>query len=76
MVPKVLVERYASAERRLTAINQYITAFSGRRAYADTADQSGDATAQDAVADYWYPLHRDGALERDLADSVRRRLRG
>ncbi len=59
MVPKVLVERFASAERRLTSIHQYQSAFSGPRAFADGPDLSGDATAHDAVADYWYPLHRD-----------------
>ena len=73
-VPKVLVERYASAERRLTAITQYHQAFSGPRAFADQADESGDATVKDAVADYWYALRRDADLERDLAASIARRL--
>ncbi len=75
MVPKVLVERYASAERRL-AISQYQQAFSSPRTFADSPDLSGDTTVKDAVADYWYPLHRDPALERDLADAIRGRLHG
>lgn len=73
-VPKVLVERYASAERRLTAITQYHQAFSGPRAFADAADESGNAVVTDAVEDYWYALRRDDALERDLAAAVARRL--
>ncbi len=76
VVPKVLVERYASAERRLTAISQYHQAFSGPRAFADSPDLTGDVTAENAVADYWYPLRRDAALERDLAASIARRVGG
>ena len=70
MSPKVLVERYQSTERRLTAINQYHESFSAPRAYSDVPDESGEP----AVADYWYPIQRDYALEKDLAASIRRRL--
>ena len=76
VVPKVLVERFASAERRLTAISQYHQAFSGPRAFADTADQSGTGLAENAPGEYWYALHRDPELERDLATSIAGRLRG
>ena len=77
VVPKVLVERFASAERRLTAISQYHQAFSGPRAVADSPDLTGDVTVENgAAADYWYPLHRDAALEADLANSIARRLHG
>jgi hypothetical protein len=75
VAPKVLVERYASAERRLTAISQYHQAFSGPRAFADSPDLSGDVELENA-GDYWYPLHRDPALERDLVDAINRRLGG
>jgi hypothetical protein len=70
--PKVLIERYASAERRLTAITQYHSAFSGPRTYNDAPDQSGEP----AAADYWYPLRRDTDLEKVMADSIRHRLGG
>ncbi len=73
-VPKVLVERFTSAERRLTAINQYHQAFSGPRAFADSPDLSGDVTIENAAADYWYALHRDPVLERDLADAITQRV--
>ena len=75
VVPKVLVERFASAERRLTAISQYHQAFSGPRAFADSADLSGDAILENAAVDYWYPLHRDADLEKDLAMRINERLR-
>jgi hypothetical protein len=76
MSPKVLVERFASAERRLTAISQYHQAFSGPRAFADSPDLSGDAEVENgAAADYWYPLRRDAFLEQDLAAAITRRLR-
>jgi hypothetical protein len=68
--PKVLVERFASAERRLTAITQYHEAFSGPRTYSDTSDQSAGAPP----TDYWYALRRDTDLEKVMAESIRRRL--
>jgi hypothetical protein len=70
MVPKVLVERYQSTERRLTAINQYHESFSAPRAYNDAPDESGEP----AAADYWYPVRRDNDLEKDMAASIRQRL--
>ena len=74
VVPKVLVERYSSAERRLTSFSQYRQAFSGTRATADDPDLSGDVTTAAVAADYWYPLRRDAALEQDLAGRIAERL--
>jgi hypothetical protein len=68
--PKVLVERFDSAERRLTAITQYHSAFSGPRATVDSGDQSG----QPIASDYWYPVRRDTDLEKQIADSIRQRV--
>jgi hypothetical protein len=68
--PKVLIERFASAERRLTTITQYHQAFSGPRTFNDQPDQSGEP----AAADYWYPLRRDTDLEKAMAASIRNRL--
>jgi hypothetical protein len=68
--PKVLVERFVSSERRLTAIDEYHTAFSGPR---PTGDVVADQTS--APSDYWYAIGRDPALERDLAESIKQRLR-
>ena len=69
--PKVLVERYASAERRLTAITEYHTAFSSVRAYGSAENDQGIVLP----TDYWYATGRDNALERDLAAAIQRRLR-
>ncbi len=69
--PKVLVERFASAERRIIAINQYHTVFTGPATEDSLTDQG-----LTIPTDYWYPIGRDQALERDLADSIRHRLDG
>jgi hypothetical protein len=68
--PKVLVERYASAERRLTAITEYHTAFSITRPYGTLESDEGIILP----TDYWYPTGRDNDLERDLAAAIQRRL--
>jgi hypothetical protein len=70
LTPKVLIERFASTERRLTSISQYHSAFSETRTIYDPADQSGAVVA----ADYWYPLRRDTDLEKSLADDIRAHL--
>jgi hypothetical protein len=68
--PKVLVERFSSAERRLTAIHEYHAAFSGPRPFGDMQSDAGVRLP----TDYWYALGRDEALEKDLASAVARRL--
>ncbi len=53
--PKVLVERFVSSERRLTAIDEYHTAFTGPRPTDDVVnDESGKLPT-----DYWYAIGRD-----------------
>ena len=73
VVPKVLVERFANVERRLTAINQYHQAFSGPRPFGQSPDVS-DRTTPEGPTEYWYPLHRDADLERDLAAAIAKRV--
>jgi hypothetical protein len=73
VVPKVLVERYAATERRLTAITQYHQAFSGPRTVNDNPDDPLHTSAG-TPADYWYALRRDTDLEKDMAASIRHRL--
>lgn len=70
--PRVLVERFASAERRLTAITEYHTAFGGPRPYGSAENDQGIALP----TDYWYATGRDNALERDLAASIQSDLPG
>ncbi len=69
-VPKVLVERHAATERRLTSIVQFRQAFNGTRTDA-TPDQSNTPAPED---EYWYALRRDTDLEKDMAVSIRHRL--
>jgi hypothetical protein len=66
--PKVLVERWAAAERRLTSITQYHEAFGGSRVFSDTTDQSGQLLG----GVYWYPVRRDLNLEKAMAESIQR----
>jgi hypothetical protein len=70
MTPKVLVERFAATERRLTTSVQYHDAFSAPVSFMDAPDESGVPFA----TQYWYPLRRDHDLEKDMAESIRRRL--
>jgi hypothetical protein len=64
VTPKVLVEQECIVEHRITLAAQYYEVFS-----APLAD-----SALSAHNDYWLPISRDNDLERELADSIRRRL--
>jgi hypothetical protein len=68
--PKVLVERFSSAERRLTAIHEFHSAFSGPRPFGDVETDAGVRLP----TDYWYALGRDEPLEKDLVAAIERRL--
>ena len=69
-VPHVVVERYSSAERRITSAIHYRSAF--RRTMA-TGTRESDRGVQ-LPARYWYRIGNDPALERDLAEAVRKRV--
>jgi hypothetical protein len=69
--PRVLVERWSSTERRLTAIYEVHSAYSGPRPIADVQTDRGVV----GPADYWYATARDEDLERDLATAIKQRLR-
>ena len=70
--PKVLVERYSTIERRITSVAQYHEIFS-LRVVDVTAEieQSG----MSFPAEYWYAIGRDHALEKQLAQSARARIK-
>ena len=70
VVPQVVVERYSSAERRITNAMLYRSAFKRTTA---TGTRESDRGVQ-LPARYWYRIGNDAALERDLAEAVRRRL--
>jgi hypothetical protein len=71
--PKVVVERYSMLEKRITSVSQYRDVFS-----LTTRDLRLDAEKEDedqVASEFWYAIGRDSALERSLADSIRRHLK-
>ena len=70
-VPKVLVERYAQTERRITSVTQYRESFSGEPGVFGSRERDKGVNVPDV---YWYATGRDEALERELAEGMRARL--
>lgn len=70
--PKVLIEQSSHPERRLSSVSQFTGAFIG------TAETPTRVTDEGVTVPtrYWYVLRRDKAMEKELADSVRSKLRG
>ena len=71
-VPKVLVERYSFAERRVTSVARFAEVFTVEQVEGSRARDKLGGDLPDA---YWYATRRDTALEKSLADSIRRDLR-
>lgn len=69
--PKVLVERDSMIERRITSVDQYQNAFAIQQ--QDVARET-EKSGTDIPGEYWYPVGRDPALEKQLAQSARNRL--
>jgi hypothetical protein len=69
--PKILVERHSMIERRITSVDQYQAVFSIQT--MDVARET-EKVGTNVQPEYWYSVGRDLALERKLADSIRRRL--
>lgn len=70
--PKVLVERDSLVERRITSVDQYQTAFAVQ---AQDVARENQRSGTDIPVEYWYPIARDPALEKQIASSARERLR-
>lgn len=71
--PKVVVERYAQSERRVTSVARYSEVFALDPAEQGTRER--DRLGADLPPAYWYALGRDEVLERRIADDVRRDLK-
>jgi hypothetical protein len=69
--PQALVERNTLLQRRITSVDQYQSAFSIQQ---QDAIRESEKSGADIPAEYWYPVARDRALERQLADATRDRL--
>ncbi len=70
VVPHVLVERYALAERRITNSMLYRAAFRRTTATGTRETDRGVELPQR----YWYRVGNDPVLEKDLAAALRRRV--
>jgi hypothetical protein len=64
--PKVIVERYSAAERRITSVAQYLNVFSYEHGLVGEETDEG----QLVPIEYWYAVGRDPHLEKHLADLV------
>jgi hypothetical protein len=71
--PKVVVERYAQAERRVTSVARYTEVLGVDPAQQGTRER--DRLGADLPVAYWYALGRDEPLERQIAEDVRRDLK-
>jgi hypothetical protein len=75
VTPKVLVERQAMAERRISSAAIYRQVFTLPR--SAQMQPSGSREADQGIylpQRYWYPLRRDAEFERVLAAEVQKRL--
>ena len=70
-VPKVVIERYSSSERRITSVTQYRESFSIEPGMMGSRERDRGI---DIPITYWYATGRDEALERELAAAIRGRL--
>lgn len=75
MTPKVLVERYSQVEHRITNVTQYRDIFAMTREESIRERESRKNPGSEIQPTYWYPVARDAAMERRLADWVRNRLK-
>ena len=71
--PKVVVERYAQSERRITSVARYAEIFALDPAEGGSRERG--RSGGDVPEAYWYAHGRDEALERKIAQDVRRDLR-
>lgn len=71
--PKVVIERYAQSERRVTSVARY-TEVLGVDPLQE-GSRARDRLGADLPLAYWYALGRDEPLERQIAEDVRRDLR-
>ena len=71
--PKVVVERYAQSERRVTSVARY-TEVLGVDPLQE-GSRARDRLGADLPAAYWYALGRDEPLERQIVEDIRRDLR-
>ena len=74
VTPRVIVERQSLSERRITGVlnRGYFQRTTGDHYYGTKETDEGVVLPQS----YWYPVGRDFALEKKLAELMRDRLQG
>jgi hypothetical protein len=77
VTPKVLVERRSVAEHRITSVALYRYTFRPQRGSVHNMPYGTPETDVGIIlpARYWYPVGRDEALERAIADRIAKRLK-
>ncbi len=76
VTPKVLIERRSIAEQRITSVVLYRKTF--RRPVKSRDEPSGTPESDQGIylpARYWYPIGRDEALEKSIAERMESRLK-
>jgi hypothetical protein len=69
-VPKVVIQRFSSAERRITSVTRYRESFDIKPGAGSRERDKG----REIPDTYWYATGRDADLERTLAEGIRSRL--
>jgi hypothetical protein len=77
ITPKVLIEREAILERRVTDVSQYRLAFSGPGVKIQPRESVTlePGTYPDVPVKYWYPIGRDEQMEIRVAEKVKKQLK-
>lgn len=70
-VPKVVIQRFSSAERRITSVTRYRESFDIKPGSGNRERDKG----RELPDTYWYATGRDADLEKALAKGVESRLR-
>ena len=71
--PKVVIERYAQSERRVTSVARYTEVFAWDPSQEGSRER--DRAGADLPPAYWYAIGRDEPLERQIVEDVRRDLK-
>lgn len=75
VAPKVLVERNSIAEKRITSVVGYRSAFTTARRLEDRPTGTRESDRGINLPErYWYPVRRDTNFERALVQAVQKRL--
>jgi hypothetical protein len=70
LAPKVVVERYSAAERRITSVTEYLNIFNYTQHLVELTTDEGNPLP----LEYWFAMGRDPALEKHLAEEIRKNL--